>query len=728
MLQPKRVAAYREIWLRLKANGYDVIPLVSGKDHPFKGWPAMPNAPADIATWNGRAAGVRMFGGRLLVIDLDTRTERVRDALLAMLAARWPDFMARCLRRHSGAVKLALLGRCSETTARTMQSHSYYPDPVERDKEQKNQVEVFTRNTKKYVGVHGAHSPGRAYGYHGRSIEDVAEDDLPEFPADEVGALVDACDEVMAAMEGLYRHGPANTGKDGAVLYDLTPEMTFRLADDDTMTLAELEAYVKAHGRAEGYATLFDPATNSPDRVKANIGADGLSLWDTKTEISHHWASAKPVDPAAFAETLREAAAAHGVEMPIFPPNWRERYENGSPKASLHNARLAIEAGGFSASHDTFHNRLLIGGHGRPLPYCCGEVNDNRIAWLRGWVSRTFGRDFTEKHIRDAVIQMAIDNPFNPVTDMLAEAQANWDGVERLDRMACDYLGCADTVLNRACVRKTMIAAVARARTPGIKFDTILVLESPEGWNKSSAWAVLAGEGNFSDERIIGKDSREVVEQLAGIWIHENADLAGMRKAEVETVKAYASRVEDRARPAYGHFLIAQPRHSIEIGTTNNDEYLQSQTGNRRFWPMKLERRIDLHKLKAARLQLWGEAAAAQAAGETPVLDEALWGVAGIEQEARRVRDPWEAVLAEITAVVSGGPIGGVGYVGNGIVHEVGGEQRVATAVLYRHVLKVEGWQLHAGHAKRLADAMRALGWSSKQFKLEGKVVRGYVK
>ena len=115
--------------------------------------------------------------------------------------------------------------------------------------------------------------------------------------------------------------------------------------------------------------------------------------------------------------------------------------------------------------------------------------------------------------------------------------------------------------------------------------------------------------GEFLRRAIIGKASREVQEQLAAVWIHENAELAGMKKAEVETVKAFASRQEDRARPAYGHFLKKQPRHSIEVGTTNSDEYLQSQTGNRRFWPMKVLEAIDLEKLKQDRLQLWGEAA-----------------------------------------------------------------------------------------------------------------------
>ena len=271
---------------------------------------------------------------------------------------------------------------------------------------------------------------------------------------------------------------------------------------------------------------------------------------------------------------------------------------------------------------------------------------------LRQLLSDHFGFDLTDKHVRDAVKSLALEHCFDPVADMLAEAEANWDGVARLDRMAADYLNCEDTPLNRACVRKTMIAAVARVRQPGCKFDTIPVLEAPEGFNKSSAWQVLAGEENFSDEKIIGKESREVQEQLAGIWIHENAELAGMKKAEVETVKAFASRTVDRARPAYGHFLKKQPRHSIEVGTTNSDEYLQSQTGNRRFWPMRVLRAIDLEKLKEDRLQLWGEAAHYQSEGESLTLDESMWADAGVEQEKRRVKDPWEAVLADMQDVV----------------------------------------------------------------------------
>jgi predicted P-loop ATPase len=425
------------------------------------------------------------------------------------------------------------------------------------------------------------------------------------------------------------------------------------------------------------------------------------------------------------------AAAATGQAIPETEPNWRERYVSGFPKASLHNARLAIEHSKIRCSEDTFHHRLWIGRSdaARPneaKPSWLGEMTDSSLLALRFWLSDRYGFDLTEKHVREAAVELARENRFDPVADMLDEAAASWDGKERLDRMAVDHFNCADTPLNRQIVRKTMIAAVARVRNPGCKHDTILVMESAEGMNKSSAWLVLAGEGNFSDQSIIGAADREVQEQLAGIWIHESADLAGMSKREVEAVKAFASRQVDRARPAYGRLLVEQPRRSIEVATTNSKAYLLSTTGNRRFWPIVVERTIDLRKLRAERLQLWGEAARCYAEGETSTLDPALWAAAGVEQEERRLRHPWEDKLATLRGARSAVP--GLGEIGDGIVHIVGDEERVASAVLFEHVLKIPLGQMHNGHAKTLAEVMRALGWKNAVFKVDGKAVKGYTR
>jgi predicted P-loop ATPase len=226
---------------------------------------------------------------------------------------------------------------------------------------------------------------------------------------------------------------------------------------------------------------------------------------------------------------------------------------------------------------------------------------------------------------------------------------------------------------------------------------------------------ILAGKEYFNDQSILGVSGREAQEQREGVWMYEHADLQGMRKTEVEKVKADASRQEDRARPAYGRVREDRPRRSIDWGTTNDDEYLQSQTGNRRFWPVKVGR-IDIEAVRRDREQLLGEAATYEAAGESITLDPSLWGDAGEAQEQRRVKDPWEEILAANTAHIHNN---GDGY------------ECAASAELLEHVLTIPRWQQNSSHTRRLALSMKHIGWMtnrSGRVTIDGKQVRGYIR
>jgi predicted P-loop ATPase len=273
-----------------------------------------------------------------------------------------------------------------------------------------------------------------------------------------------------------------------------------------------------------------------------------------------------------------------------------------------------------------------------------------------------------------------------------------------------DYLGCEGTKLERAIGRISLIAAVRRARRPGCKFDNIIVLEGVENLGKSLVINTLAGDENFSDQSILGARDKEVQEILTGVWMHECADLTGMKRADVEHVKAFASRRVDRARPAYGRVTEARPRRSTEWATTNDEVYLQSQTGNRRFWPLRILKAILINELKRDRTQLLGEAAAREAAGESIILDEALWPDAAEAQEARRVRDPWEDVLADIPEAIEVS-IGGSPVELNLVYRDYDGTEKVASKDLLEHVLKIPPGHQNRAHSMRLADAMRALKW-----------------
>lgn len=411
-----------------------------------------------------------------------------------------------------------------------------------------------------------------------------------------------------------------------------------------------------------------------------------------------------------------------GAEPPEVPPGrGRVKFILGEKKQILslmENAARGITGLGIACAYDEFHHRVFI-----QRPDGRSErLTDNAVLLLRVELNEAYGKDFGAVHIGDAVTALALTNGFNPVTDMLAEAEAAWDGVGRLDRLGPDYFHAPDTDLARRCFRKTMIAAVRRARRPGCKFDQILVTESPEGWDKSSAWAVLAGEENFSDADILGKDARAVQEELADVWVHEIADLSGLTRAEVEHVKAFASRTNDRARPAYGRHLLDQPRQSVEVGTTNAEAYLISSTGNRRFWPFSLSRPVDLKRLRADRLQIWGEAARAESGGETLVLDEKLWVAAGEEQEKRRVVDVWEDELENLAEV----PIGGSGAQGGERIEVVHGEHFISSLSVVWYLERHRGYALNASSGRRIAEVMRKLGWERVQIRVDGQKMRGY--
>lgn len=310
----------------------------------------------------------------------------------------------------------------------------------------------------------------------------------------------------------------------------------------------------------------------------------------------------------------------------------------GAPRGTTTNAGIAIENLGISCRKDTFHEKMLVGGHA--IEAWGGDLSDDAIHMLRKIIKRSYGFDPGEKNARDAAIQLCLEHQFNPVTDYLDALK--WDGRPRVGQWVSAYLSASPTPLNWECGRLLLIAAVRRARRPGTKFDQIAVLEGREGTGKSTALKILAGEDSFSDQNILAAGDKEQQEAFRGVWIHEIAELEGMRRTDVARLKQFASRTEDRARPAYGRIRVDMKRRGIMVATTNESAYLKSETGNRRFWPIETGR-IDLEGLTRDRDQLWAEAALAESQGASIELAQAFRPLAGEEQDQRLEEDAWSA-------------------------------------------------------------------------------------
>lgn len=375
---------------------------------------------------------------------------------------------------------------------------------------------------------------------------------------------------------------------------------------------------------------------------------------------------------------------------------------------SLENAMHAIKKLGIKFRYDSFRGKVTFEGY---VPQA-GETLDDIELHLRDLITREFGFDPEPTHTRHAIRLMAMQNAFDPVREYLDGLK--WDGTPRLDTWLRDFLGAPDDALTSAIGRAVLIAGVRRVRKPGCKFDSAMVLEGPQGSGKSTAIKILAGEEDlFTDEIVIGESYKEQQELLRGKWIAELPEMAGLHAAEVRRVKSFITKTHDRARPAFARSLEELPRRCILIGTTNDSDYLQDPTGNRRFWPV-VTGKIDLAGLRAARDQLWAEAAAAEPEAADPIsLPHALWSVAADRQAERVAADPWQDVLA------AGLP---------GVTTEVDGEWRVTTQDVIERVMGMDVRHVSMRETKRLGECLRRLGWQGKAVRVGGAVLRGYAK
>lgn len=241
-----------------------------------------------------------------------------------------------------------------------------------------------------------------------------------------------------------------------------------------------------------------------------------------------------------------------------------------------------------------------------------------------------------------AVHAQAFRRRFHPVRDYLAGLA--WDHVPRIDTWLVDHCGAVNTPYVRAVSRRFLLSAVARAVSPGCKADSMLILEGNQGSFKSSAFRVLADDAFFSDTPLNFADIRQTGEALAGVWINEFSELAGMSRADVTAIKRCMSATADHYRPAYAREPETVPRQCVFCGTTNPDatgEYLRDRSGNRRFWPVAVTR-CDLDALAANRDQLWAEASAAYARGEHWWLESREHITAADEEAVLRLEEnPW---------------------------------------------------------------------------------------
>jgi predicted P-loop ATPase len=397
-----------------------------------------------------------------------------------------------------------------------------------------------------------------------------------------------------------------------------------------------------------------------------------------------------------------------------------DRTGSGAALKSFRNACIALRAHPDvkgRIAYDEFAGCTYVRG---PLPWDdrahrAWNQHDDLAAteWLQG-LPAPDAIGVSSAVAREAVERVAYDNRFHPVLEWLEGLE--WDGTDRLDGWLTTYLGVQPTPLSAAIGRAFLISAVARIQKPGCKVDHMPVLEGPQGILKSTALRTLVGADDWFTDQVADLGTKDSCQDLRGKWLIEISELDAMRRsAEVERVKAYVSRQIDHYRPSYGRRSGDVPRQCVFAGSTNAEEYLSDATGGRRFWPVACGQ-IDLEGIGRDREQLWAEAVAAYHAGERWWLeDHELKRMAAEEQEARRIRHPWEPVIADWLD----NPTKAADRDGTRLPLELDGQ--VTTAQLLEHAIAKPVERQTTADLMAVGKILKLLGW--KKHKAHGRIV-----
>lgn len=268
---------------------------------------------------------------------------------------------------------------------------------------------------------------------------------------------------------------------------------------------------------------------------------------------------------------------------------------------------------------------------------------------VRNYIESIYGISGAMK-VDDSLALEFEKNHYHPILDYLRSLE--WDNTPRADKILIDYFGAEDSIYTREAFRKTLVGAVARVFEPGIKFDLVLTLISREQGTGKSSFLKALGQGWFSDT-FLTVQGKEAFEQLQGAWIIEMAELSGLKKSDIESIKHFISKQEDMFRPAYAKSPETFPRQCVFVATTNESTFLRDPSGNRRFMPVDIHnvKIVENEKLKeflASRYQIdqiWAEAVHLYRKGERLYLSTEAEKIATVQQKIHSETDERRGVI-----------------------------------------------------------------------------------
>ena len=367
------------------------------------------------------------------------------------------------------------------------------------------------------------------------------------------------------------------------------------------------------HSPSPGVGSSLSPSTGDltgPAIIHHSSAQDRTARNPTLTALDAHL---EPVRP-----TVVSGGDTHPLDYPAFE---RDK-KNGKIKTLLHNVVMALERPdlcGVVLGRDEFKDELVWRPWTRHQPWLPSPdafqhpktkpFSDSDYVHLNlGLRALGFGPgDVSPQTFRLALHHVAQQRAFDSAINWITTLPP-WDGVPRLETFCSQYLGAEDTPYSRSVARYWWTAHVARIVVPGVQADMAVVLIGPQGTSKTSTLRTMVPHEDHYVELDLQARDEDLCRKMRGKLIGEMAELRGINSKDIESIKAWISRRREEWVPKYLEFSRTFPRRLVLVGTSNQEEFLADETGNRRWLPMLVGPHQDIRRIERDRLQLWAEA------------------------------------------------------------------------------------------------------------------------
>lgn len=260
---------------------------------------------------------------------------------------------------------------------------------------------------------------------------------------------------------------------------------------------------------------------------------------------------------------------------------------------------------------------------------------DEDEASVQQYLGKHYGGDVPPLSTVRELLSLSASQPgreVDPLTEYLDRLE--WDGVPRLSGGAAalhevlpgvDYDDEEERRWASRAVMRACVAAVARAYRPGWQVDSSLVLVGPQGTRKTSWVRWLAGPWSAALPDILGGDA-DLFDPCHKAWIVEADEGFAVTRSGSrygDALKRFLTARSDTWRPKYGRTSRTTSRRFVVWGTTNHEDFLANEEGNRRYWPVRITETIPTSFLTAERRdQIWAEAVVLFKRGESSWLSD----------------------------------------------------------------------------------------------------------